>query len=316
MTNDIERYFEKAKLRKKLWRWRIFGVLAALVALAVIFGRGESSRHGSDHIARLEISGLITGDDRTLKLIKDIRDSKTAKALIVRIDSPGGTTAGSEAIYEELRLTAAEKPIVAVMDSVAASGGYITALATDRIVARGNTLTGSIGVIFSYPEVSKLLDTIGVKMEELKSGDMKAEPNGYRPITEKARSVSQAMVQDSFEWFLGLVAERRKMPDAKSRALADGRAFTGRQALREGLIDEIGGEREALTWLAREKKIDETLDVETWRTKSPVDPLLFGFESRGWLGRALGIDAMTDDAQRALSHVNRDGLWAIWQPAL
>ena len=102
--------------------------------------------------------------------------------------------------------------MVAVMDTVAASGGYITAIAADRIVARGNTITGSIGVIFSFPEVSKLLDTLGIKMEEIKSGDLKAEPSPYKPVTEKAREVSMAMVQDGFDWFTGLVAERRSLP--------------------------------------------------------------------------------------------------------
>ena len=140
--------------------------------------------------------------------------------MILRIDSPGGTTAGSEAIYEEIRASSAkDKPVVAVMDTVAASGGYITAIAADHIVARGNTITGSIGVIFSFPEVSQLLDTLGIKMEEIKSGDLKAEPSPYKPVPEKAREVSKAMVQDGFEWFTGLVAERRKLPIEQVRML-------------------------------------------------------------------------------------------------
>jgi protease IV len=289
--------------------------LALVAILATIFWREPSPRETETHIARLSIDGLITGDDATLRLIRDIADSERAKALIVRIDSPGGTTAGSEAIYEELRKLAKDKPVVAVMDTVAASGGYITALAADHIVARGNTITGSIGVIFSYPEVSKLLDTLGIKMEEIKSGELKAEPNPYKPTTEKARAVSMAMVQDSFNWFVGLVVERRKMTDARARILSDGRVYTGRQAKQEGLIDEIGGEEAAIAWLEREKKIEAELPVHNWLKPKPSNLSGFGF-SAGWLSHALGIESAALEAKETISKAKLDGLLVLWHPNL
>jgi protease IV len=312
---QVEQYFDRTRLKKSLLRWRVFGVLALLAGLIWAFASPSDPKVNTDHIARLTIEGVITGDSDTLALVREIAASDHAKAVIVRINSPGGTTVGSEALYEELRKLGKDKPIVAVMDSIAASGGYITALATDHIVARGNTLTGSIGVIFTFPDLSKLLDTIGVKMEEIKSGDMKAEPNGFRPVSEKTRAVSQAMVQDSFDWFLGLVAERRKMPDAKTRTLADGRAFTGRQALKEGLIDELGGEDRALLWLQKEKSLDTKLEVMNWRVKSAFDPSLFGFSSKGWIARGLGLETAIENVAIKAEAIGYDGLLVLWSPA-
>ncbi len=238
MTKDIDHILNHISLKKSRRRWRWIAVAAIAALFIGIFASGNYETPRGAHVARLEVSGLITGDESQLKLIRDMRDEADVKAMIVRIDSPGGTTVGSEALYDELKAFGAKKPIVAVMDSVAASGGYITALAADRIYARGNTITGSIGVIFSYPDVSQLLATVGVKMEEVKSGELKAEPSGTHPVPEKARIVMQEMVNDGFVWFKGLVAERRKLDAATVDRLSDGRVYSGRQALKEKLIDE------------------------------------------------------------------------------
>jgi protease IV len=230
----------------------------------------------------------------------------------VRINSPGGTTAGSEALYEEIRKVAARKPVVAVMDTVAASGGYITALAADRIVARGNTITGSIGVIFSYPEISGLLNTIGVRMEELKSGELKAEPSPYRPASEKAKQVSMEMIMDGFAWFKGLVSERRKLSAERTAALSDGRVYSGRQALKEGLIDAIGGEDEAMAWLESQKKIPAGLKVEDWRPPRPWLERALGASIPGTILDSLGLSPL----QQAVERSRLDGLLALWHPSL
>ena len=185
--------------------------------------------------------------------------------MILRIDSPGGTTAGSEAIYEEIRKIAKDKPVVAVMDTVAASGGYITAIAADHIVARGNTITGSIGVIFTFPEVSKLLDTLGIKMEEIKSGDLKAEPSPYKPVSDKARAGLQwrwcrtASTGSPASWPSAASFRHR----AGATTLADGRVYTGRQAVTVKLIDALGGEEAGLDWLA-----DERTCQRAWRSST------------------------------------------------
>jgi protease-4 len=310
-TADIDRIFSVERLRKSRRRWRIFGVVAILAAIAAgLIWQSLERPFMGNQIARLRVDGLITGDEKTLELVRRAGASDNVKALIIRIDSPGGTTAGSEALYEEIRKAAAKKPVVAVMDSVAASGGYITAIAADHIVARGNTITGSIGVIFSYPEVSKLLDTIGVKMEEIKSGELKAEPTPYKPLTERVRAVSNEMVQDSFNWFVGLVAERRKLSDQQARILADGRAYTGRQAAKIGLVDKVGGETEAVAWLETDKKIEKDLKIVDWAPRGGLDPTGLGFSMGDGLIRAFGLESVRQVAERA----KLDGLLVLWHP--
>ncbi len=306
-TSDIERIFDRERLRKSRRRWRIFGVLAILLAVGagLFMSRGwEKSR---DHIARLSIDGVITGDQATLDLVDRIARADQVKAVILHIDSPGGTTVGSEALYERLRKLAGKKPVVAVMDSVAASGGYITALAADHIVARGNTITGSIGVIFSYPEISKLLETLGVKIEEIKSAELKAEPTPYKPLTDKVRAVTNEMVQDSFTWFVGLVAERRNMTDAVTRGLADGRVYSGRQAAKNGLIDEIGGEGEAIAWLEKYSTAVKGLDVLEWRKKNDLRTGLFSTSITDSILDGLGLSNLTLRSKL-------DGLLVLWHP--
>ena len=252
-ASDIDHIINHLSLKKSRRRWRLIALaaIAAGVIGLVLAGNYQPAR--GPHVARLDISGLITGDGRQLELIRDMAGDDDVKALILRIDSPGGTTVGSEALYEQLRQFGVKKPVVAVMDSVAASGGYIAALAADRIYARGNTITGSIGVIFTYPDVSQLLGTVGVKMEEVKSGELKAEPSGFKPTPAKAREVMQLMVNDGFEWFKGLVRERRKLDVATVNRLSDGRVYSGRQAVTEKLIDGIGTEVEAREWLSAEQ---------------------------------------------------------------
>lgn len=310
-ASDIDHIINHLSLKKSLRRWRWIALFLLIVALLGLFARGESLPTDSDHVARLAVTGLITGNDQQLQLLKDVADSDTAKALIVRIDSPGGTTAGSEALYEEIRKVAARKPVVAVMDTVAASGGYIAALAADRIYARGNTITGSIGVIFSYPEISGLLNTLGVKMEELKSGELKAEPSPYKPASEKAKQVSMEMIMDGFAWFKGLVSERRKLTPERTAILSDGRVYSGRQALKEGLIDAIGGEDEAMAWLAAEKKIPEGLKVEEWLPPKPWLENAMGTSISQAFLDSLGLRPLQQVAERS----RLDGLLALWHPS-
>ena len=312
MISEAELIVDRRRMKRRLIFWRVAAVVLAIAALAALVWTPSNLKTFENHIARIHVNGLITGDQPTMDMLDDIEKSDKVKGLIVRIDSPGGTTAGSEAIYESLRKIAKDRPVVAVMDTVAASGGYITAIAADHIVARGNTITGSIGVIFSFPEVSKLLDTIGVKMEEIKSGDLKAEPSPYKPVSDKARAVSQEMVQDGFEWFIKLVSERRGIPLDQVRVLADGRVYTGRQAITNKLIDELGGEEKAVEWLETEKKVDKDLKVVDWAPRNPADPTGLGFNAADRVLQLLGLDPLRSAAARA----KLDGLLVLWHPAL
>jgi protease IV len=314
MTHDIEHVLNNISLKKsrRRWRWIAIAAIAAII-IGIAINSSSYEKPLGPHVARLEVSGLITGDERQLKLIRDMTTEDNVKAMLLRIDSPGGTTVGSEALYDELRKFGAKKPIVAVMDSVAASGGYITAIAADRIYARGNTITGSIGVIFAYPDVSQLLGTIGVKMEEVKSGELKAEPSGTHPVPEKAKIVMQEMVNDGFTWFKGLVADRRKLDAATVDRLADGRVYSGRQALTVKLIDELGTEENARAWLAKEKAI--AADLETITREPPTTDnkpklnLSWGRAASDAVLESLGLDAFRQKAEVA----KLDGLLVLWR---
>jgi protease-4 len=303
---------DRRQMKRRLLRWRLLAILAVLLALGALFWSGGDFKKHFDHIARIRIDGLITGDEATLGLLDSLAKSSHVKGVIIRIDSPGGTTAGSEAIYGKIREIAKDKPVVAVMDTVAASGGYITAIATDYIVARGNTITGSIGVIFSFPEISKLLDTLGIKMEEIKSGELKAEPSPYKPVSDHVRQVSNEMVQESFAWFTGLVVERRKLSPERVKVLADGRVYTGRQAVTEKLIDALGGEEVALDWLQTQKNVPKDLEIVEWRNALNADPSGLGFSAVNIVLKALGFEGL----RRQVESARLDGLLVLWHPQL
>jgi protease-4 len=305
-------------LQRRLSFWRVAAFSALILALGVTGLRlagPDSSLAFTPHIARLAIEGVITGDRETLKLIKKIEDSSSAKAVLIAIDSPGGTTSGAERLYNAIRRLSAKKPAVALVGSVAASGGYIAALGADEIVTPGNGLVGSIGVLVQYPNVGKLLDMAGVKIEDVKSSPLKAAPNFYEPTSPQARAALEALVADSFAWFKSLVKERRSMTDEQLEAVADGRVFTGRQGIDLHLADRIGGEREAIDWLEKEKNIPKGLPVRDWKQERALERLgilsmaarAADFLGLSWLSLALDRAAATGQ-ERML-----DGLLSIWQ---
>jgi protease IV len=309
---------ERHILRRKLSYWRIVAVTALILAAAAAGLRllGPDGPLGfAPHIARLAIEGLITGDRETVKLIQKIEESKAAEAVLISIDSPGGTTSGAERLYAAIRRLSAKKPTVAVVGSMAASGGYVAALGTDRIVALGNALVGSIGVLVQYPNFAKLLDTVGVKMEDVKSSPLKASPNGFEPTSPEARAALAELVSDSFTWFKALVKERRKLTSEQLEAVADGRVFTGRQAMELHLVDRLGGEREAIEWLEQEKNVPKGMPVRDWKQERALERLgILSFSARA--AEFLGLGGLSGALDRAASAARErmlDGLVSIWQ---
>lgn len=265
MSVSADYLLDRRRLSRQVTVWRAiaFGVAAlALVALGLRFG-GYRLAAGGDHVAKLRIAGLITGDDATVAALQAIGRS-SARAVLLDIDSPGGTTAGSERLYDEIRRLAAKKPTVAVVGALGASGAYITALAADRIFVRQTSLIGSIGVLAQYPNVAGLLDKIGVKYETIKSSPLKAVPNGMEPTSDAARAAIAAVIDDSFAWFKGLVRERRGMSEEELARVDDGRIFTGRQSLPLKLADALGGEREAVEWLTANKGLPKDLPLRDY----------------------------------------------------
>ena len=283
MSVSADYLLDRRRLSRQVTIWRAiaFGIAAlAILALGLRFAGGGGVV--GQHIAKIRISGLITGDDRTVAALRDI-DKSSARAVILDIDSPGGTTEGSERLYDEIRRIAKTKPTVAVVGALGASGAYITAIAADRIFVHQNSLVGSIGVLAEYPNVAGLLDKLGVKFETIKSSPLKAAPNGMEPTSEAARAAIAAIIEDSFAWFKGLVRERRGMNDDELARVDDGRVFTGRQSLPLKLADAFGGEREAIDWLNADKSVPKNLPVRDYTPGA-------GFA--GFTLKSLGGDAL------------------------
>ena len=307
---------DRRKLRGRVSFWRVMAFLAAFIAIIAIGLRlaGPNLKLGGPHIARVAIKGLIVGDDETLKTIRAAGEATSAAAVVFAIDSPGGTTTGSDRIFQEIRLVAAKKPVVAVVGTLAASGAYVAALGTDQIFANGNSLVGSIGVLFQYPNVTKLLDTLGVKMEEIKSSPLKAAPNGLEPTSPEARAALAVLVTDSYEWFKGLVKERRHLSDAELAAVSDGRVFTARMGLPLKLVDRLGGEREAIAWLETEKNIGKGLPVQDYKAEASLGRFgIFGASAdmADWSGLH-DFAKILRHAQGSADAQALDGLVAIW----
>ncbi len=311
---------DRRRIRRKLTFWRVLAGLVVVLALVALFARGGGTVLASrvtPHLARVRIGGLITGDDATLRLLHDVETTDSAKALVLQIESPGGTTVGSERVFDAIRKVAARKPVVATVDTLAASGAYIAALGADHIVAYGNSLVGSIGVLFQFPNVSGLLDKIGVKVEEVKSAPLKAAPNGLEPTSDAARAALASLVSDSFDWFKGLVKSRRSMTDAELAAVDDGRVFTGRQGLPLKLVDELGSEEDAVHWLEADRHVAHGLPVRDYEPKRR-DRFFGLFASAAGAADALGFPAVGRVASALGEAVDRprlDGLMAVWQGA-
>jgi protease-4 len=321
MSLDADLIVDRRRMRRKLTFWRVLAVLvaiAAVVALAATVKRSDVLTAGGDYIARVKITGLIRNDQERVESLDKLAKS-SAKAVIVRIDSPGGTTAGSEQLHDSLRRVAAAKPLVVVVDGLAASGGYIAAMSADHIVAQGTSLVGSIGVLFQYPNVSELLKTIGVKVEEIKSSPLKAAPNGYEPTSPEARAAIEALVKDSYDWFRNLVRDRRHLDDATLQRVTDGRVFTGRQGLELKLVDEIGNEQTAVDWLAKEKGLKADTPVRDWQLKSRFGDLTMLHLATRIVLEAVGLGSLAERIEalgsiQAVERLNLDGLLALWHP--
>jgi protease-4 len=247
-VDDTDAFLERRRLRRQVTWWRVVAAVIAIGLIAAVAYRTGQARFGP-YVARLDVNGLIVDDPARDRALRELRDDNDVAAVIVRIDSPGGTVAGSEALFRGLRDVAARRPVVAVMGETAASGGYMTALAADYVIARENTITGSIGVLMQVPNLTGLLDRLGIRMDTIKSDPLKAVPNPFEPLTPEAREVAAGVIHDMYESFLGMVIDRRHIERDRARTIADGRIYTGRQARELGLIDALGGEEEARTWL-------------------------------------------------------------------
>jgi protease-4 len=323
MSLDADLIVDRRRMRRKLTFWRVLTVMVAIVA---VVGAGVmfTGRHGAlsggpgGGIARINIEGLIRGNRQRVEALDRLAQSN-AQAVIVHINSPGGTVAGSEELYDSLIKLKAKKPMVVVVDGLAASGGYIAALASDRILAQQSAIVGSIGVIFQYPNVTELLKTIGVQIESIKSSPLKAAPSGYEPTSPEARAAVEAIVKDSYDWFRTLVRDRRHLDPELLQKVADGRVFTGRQAVELKLIDALGDEQAAIDWLAKEKSIDAKTPVRDFPLSPRFGDLPFLRLALHGALDLVGLKGLAEQfrewgAIQAVERLNLDGLLALWHP--
>jgi len=302
MAYDSDYLVDRRRLKRHLTFWRALAVVAIVGAIAAAVGRFHGAV-GGDVVARLEIGGMIIQDDRRLETLAALAEDRSVRAVILRIDSPGGTVVGGETLYRAILDLGQKKPVVAVMDGLATSAAYMAAIAADRIYAREGTLTGSIGVIMQATEVTRLLDKIGVTAKTFKSGQLKAVPNPMEPFTPEVSASTQDLIDEMFAMFRDMVLRRRNLTLEEAGRFSDGRVFTGRQALKAGLVDEIGGEKEAIRWLETERALPEGLAVRDVRVRRDVDDLF---------GRIEGLARKTILSER----LTLDGLLSVWHPDL
>ena len=214
---------------------------------ALVFGEPGVPSLGGNRVALVEVEGLIVDADRVVRELDDYGEDPSIRAIVVRIQSPGGVVGPTQEIYDAiLRIRTQGKPVVASMGSVAASGGYYLAAAATRIVANPGTLTGSIGVIMQLAEIEGLLKKVGVRYEVIKAGRFKDSASFARPMTPEERAVLQAVLDDMHDQFVTAIAEGRRLGKDRVRALADGRVYSGRMAKDLGLVDALGGLDEAV----------------------------------------------------------------------
>jgi len=298
MSLEADYVVDRRRLKRRLLFWRVLAIVTLTIVVITSFTNIKIFSVG-DHIARLNVTGIIVEDLDREYALKSLKDDDEVLALIVRIDSPGGSVVGGESLYRQLKDLGQEKPVVAVMGSTATSAGYMIALGADHLIAREGSLTGSIGVLLQTADITGLLEKIGVKSEIIKSGPLKAQPNPLEKTTQAAREAIEAVVMDIHTMFVDMVAERRKMSPEVARALADGRVYSGRQALANGLIDAIGSENEAIDWLRETSKISSGL---------PVQDVIIERPGQDWRSLINGMVGKALFSER----LRLDGLVSLW----
>jgi protease-4 len=300
---ETDLLLDRRRLKRRLFFWRCLAVLAVLAAALVVL-RGERVGFQGARVERVVVSGIITQDSKLNDAIDKLADNTNIKAVIIAVDSPGGSVAGGEALHDAIARVAAKKPVVTVMGGVAASAGYMISVPAARIFASQATLTGSIGVLLETGDISGLLGKLGIASDPIVSGPLKDQPSYTKPLSQEGRQVLQGLVMDMFDQFVAMVAQGRHMDPDRVRGLADGRAYTGRQALTLGLIDQIGGEHDARDWLAKEKGVSASLPTEDLTTGGITSRVLSS--SLGWIVDGLWKSVFSQG-------VTLDGAQALWQ---
>lgn len=283
MSLSTDALLERIRLKSQIVKWRGVAILFAALAAFLWYGKGIDFFPGRNYIAMITIDGLVQEDYERDKNILALADDGDVKAVIVHINTPGGTVVGGETLYKVLREVNTKKPVVSVMGTLATSAGYMTALGTEHIIANRGSLTGSIGVILHTAEVLELAKKVGVDIEVIKSGPLKASPSPFEKMTPEARKVMEDVIEDYHNVFIDMVVESRKLLRQEVVKLADGRVYTGGQALENKLVDGLGGVKEAVAWLQENKGLstDNVEEVNIYKQQESLKDMLTSMATGG-----------------------------------
>jgi protease-4 len=299
-TIVIDRRERSGCLRRMLWPLLVLSVLInlALVSQSGVMPHRLEERYVAgdpltgSKIAIVEVNGIIIDQtvEHVLKQIRQAREDKQVKAVVLRVDSPGGTVSGSDRIWREVAtLKEAKKPVVASMGGMAASGGYYVSAPADAIFAEPTTLTGSIGVIMELPQIHGLMEKLGVDLETVTTGKWKDSGSMFRPMTDEERRRWKEMINDSYERFVRVVGQGRKLPLAEAKAVANGKVFTAQEAVQSRLVDQLGYLDDAIRDAQGRAKLDSVRVIRYQKPLGLADVLM----SMSAPSRGLKLDAET-----------------------
>jgi protease-4 len=296
--------------RRRLFFWRTISFITVAIIVYLSFENQEKSS-SNEYIANYNISGLLISADEIIEDLEELKLSNEVNSIIISVDSPGGTTVSAEEIYLKLKEVSSVKPTAIVMRNIATSGAYLLSLGGDVIFSRENTITGSIGVLLQWARVDEALSKLGIEVNEVKSGKLKAEPDFFGEIDEEAQQVTKEIIDETFEWFIRIVKVERALNPSEIYTISDGRIFTGRQAIELNLVDEIGDKNDAKIWLVENKEIDSNSPIIDYgKSKKPSFIELSLANIMDYFNISTPY---TGRIRSNLSLVNNGGLQSVWE---
>jgi len=301
---------ESKGYRRRLFFWRTISLITVVIIVYLSFENQEKSS-SNGYIANYNISGLLISADDIIEDLEELKSNNEVNSIIISVDSPGGTTVSAEEIYLKLKEVSLVKPTAIVMRNIATSGAYLLSLGGDVIFSRENTITGSIGVLLQWARVDEALSKLGIEVNEVKSGKLKAEPDFFGVIDEDAQKVTKEIIDETFEWFIRIVKVERNLNPSEIYTISDGRIFTGRQAIELNLVDEIGDKNDAKIWLVKNKEIDSnSVIIDYGKSKKPSFIELSLANIMDYFNISTPY---TGRIRSNLSLVNNGGLQSVWE---
>ncbi len=285
--------------RRKSLILRLFISVIAILGVVSFISQFQGKE---DFIAKIELQGIIQDKKELISQLENLNDDKYVKGLITVINSPGGTYVGSKEVYDAINSVSNKIPTAVYMREMATSGGYLVSLSSDKIFSNEGTITGSIGVILQTADISKLLNKLGITPVIIKSGELKAVPNPAEKIGENELNYLQEVIKKMQNEFLEIVKLNRNLSESTIELIKDGRIFTGKDAKKLELIDEIGSERDALNWLIENAGVDENIKVKDLLHENELKELF-----------SLSF------FKKKINYLNQNfynGIFAIWMPGI